>query len=466
MRSWWGSCVLLLCACCIVPAQTAPPRPGGESATVWTAAEANAMAIAAQIAAFWSEAATGQRGPAPGRAVGYAIHFARPAADGAWQFTSHDPTRLPAAGDVLCYLVPCGGEETARRAVCVRGDGVIAFTDNTAGTGRPEGRSVAADDALADGGKGTLRDFPRTPATGRDGNLWLPAEVAPCATLRVTVSDEGGERLGAVTVFTTVAAADEGVDALVPAATARTRLEGDAALQGVPAHGLAFGIMVQGTTVMLAREAVRIEGAVARLTVSRQQLHRARVHRNESAAIATLKNISSAQAQCQAMGIIDVNQNGAGEYGTFAELTGRDPVRGGAKPIVPPVLSVAFAKIEAGVATRSGYHFRLFLPAKDGTALPELDRGGPDAGVDAAQSETVWCLYAWPVEPGSSGQRAFFIDQSGDVRAAPNEDGRYAGTAKPPAPGAARAAGSAGRLVDEPAANAQGLDGQVWRIVL
>jgi hypothetical protein len=44
---------------------------------------------------------------------------------------------------------------------------------------------------------------------------------------------------------------------------------------------------------------------------------------NEMAAIASLKNISSAQAQCQASGVIDSNNNGQGEYGFFAELAGR-----------------------------------------------------------------------------------------------------------------------------------------------
>ena len=53
----------------------------------------------------------------------------------------------------------------------------------------------------------------------------------------------------------------------------------------------------------------------------------ARLNANESAAIATLKNISSAQAQCQASGIIDANNNGAGEYGYFAELAGGTAVR-------------------------------------------------------------------------------------------------------------------------------------------
>ncbi|HKB14488.1 MAG TPA: prepilin-type N-terminal cleavage/methylation domain-containing protein, partial [Planctomycetota bacterium] len=49
---------------------------------------------------------------------------------------------------------------------------------------------------------------------------------------------------------------------------------------------------------------------------------------NETAAIATLRNLLAAQAQVQAASQIDVDGDGAGEYGTFGELSGADPVRG------------------------------------------------------------------------------------------------------------------------------------------
>jgi hypothetical protein len=77
----------------------------------------------------------------------------------------------------------------------------------------------------------------------------------------------------------------------------------------------------------------------------------------------------------------------------------------------------------------------------------------------------VWCLYAWPLEPGKSGQRVFFVDQGGDVLEASNDDNRYAGKAKGPAANAARAPGSGGKLDEASAANVQGLDGQHWRVV-
>jgi hypothetical protein len=89
----------------------------------------------------------------------------------------------------------------------------------------------------------------------------------------------------------------------------------------------------------------------------------ARLNANESAAIATLKNISSGQAQCQASGAIDANGNGQGEYGFFAELSGKVTVRGSTLTISPPVLSTAFGNITAqSTVARSGYLFKMFLP--------------------------------------------------------------------------------------------------------
>src|SRR5262245_20317822 len=75
----------------------------------------------------------------------------------------------------------------------------------------------------------------------------------------------------------------------------------------------------------------------------------ARLNANESAAIATLKNISSAQAQCQASGAIDYNNNGAGEYGYFAELAGAVNIRGATPKIQPPVLSAACGTVQTNI---------------------------------------------------------------------------------------------------------------------
>jgi hypothetical protein len=447
-------------------AQAQAPRPAAESARQWRPEEAQAMAFATRLANAITTGAGGKQMGEQRRLPGYAQRLASRDREGQWRLDGADGVAAGGGGgpgDALFYLVPDGSVEGARRIVCIRGDGAIAFTDNIEGTATRDGRELAADDVLAGGSKGTLRDFPRTPTIGGDKNLWLPADQAPRASLRVLALGDDGKEFAGLGVATVVAEPEHAIDALLPAAFARTLLEGDAMLHGVPARGLGFCITVDFTTMMLPKAAVRLDGATARLTVPTDLLARARRNANESAAIATLKNISSAQAQCQASGAIDANQNGAGEYGTFAELAGKVAKRGAL--IVPPVLSTAFARVENGVTTRSGYHFRIWLPGKDAAALAEMATGGPDAAIDAAQAETLWCCYAWPVEPGKSGQRAFFVDQHGDVLACDNADSRYAGIAKMPAAPAARAAGSAGAMSAPVAANAAGHDGQTWRVV-
>lgn len=121
---------------------------------------------------------------------------------------------------------------------------------------------------------------------------------------------------------------------------------------------------------------------------------------SESAAIAVLKNLSSAQAQLQASGALDVNHNGAGEYGTFAQLA--DYWR-------PATIGrqLSLSRLEFG-----GYVYELVLPA----AL--------------ADRETKWTCYAWPVEFGITGRRAFVITEGGDILMSQN-DGRYEGERTP-----------------------------------
>jgi len=177
----------------------------------------------------------------------------------------------------------------------------------------------------------------------------------------------------------------------------------------------------------------------------------------EVAAIGTMRNIVSAQAQFQAVAVADADQDGEGEYGTFAELSGAVGVRGG-KPLDPPVLASAFQKVEKGIVTRGGYHFRIYLCDKDGKATGE-EKG--TEGVDADLAERVWCAYAWPVEPGG---RAFFINQLGDLLAV--EAGKYHGE-QAPAPGAAFLpveGKDAADISGEAALGATGRDGAHWSI--
>lgn len=142
----------------------------------------------------------------------------------------------------------------------------------------------------------------------------------------------------------------------------------------------------------------------------------ARLSANETAAIATLRNIISAQAQFQQGGRADLDSDGTGEYGGFVELSGGGAGRM-ASVLVPPVLSGGFRVLNGnGEVTRSGYFFRIFLPGAAGVGVAE-PMGGylATSGIDSDLSETTWCAYAHPVNYNQSGNRTFFTNQAGDV---------------------------------------------------
>jgi len=167
--------------------------------------------------------------------------------------------------------------------------------------------------------------------------------------------------------------------------------------------------------------------------ISTPNLLAARLSANETSAIATLRSIGTAQAQFQAASAADVDNDGTGEFGFFRELTGHAAVRhhadgtGGTRRLGAPVLSGAFRAISTtGEVSRSGYLYKLYLPADDGTAVAEPAGSSGSAGFNAASGggggvvdtdlcETTWCAYAWPAQHLRSGTRAFFVNQAGTI---------------------------------------------------
>ena len=169
----------------------------------------------------------------------------------------------------------------------------------------------------------------------------------------------------------------------------------------------------------------------------------ARLNANETSAISTLRNLSTAQAQFQAGARADVDNDGTGEFGLLRELSGATGVRpstgsstsngsGGTKVLNPAVLSGAFRTLSAaGEVSRSGYLFRVFLPGLTGLATGELGaQPNPVSGAGGVilndLAETTWCAYAWPTSYGNSGNRTFFVNQGGDITSA--DSGIYSGS--------------------------------------
>lgn len=191
----------------------------------------------------------------------------------------------------------------------------------------------------------------------------------------------------------------------------------------------------------------------------------------ERAAMATLRNLASAQAQMQASGAIDVDGDGAGEYGTFAELSGGCTLRGTQKTMNPPVLSSSFRRVQRGAVERAGYFFAVYLPDASGQGLAENYEGGAHLGLFQASAadacEVAWCAYAWPVSSQLAG-RVFFVNQDGDVLARENGiagETIYAGADGPSPDAAFDATTLPGTITGRSAVDRPARDGGRWLTV-
>jgi hypothetical protein len=159
----------------------------------------------------------------------------------------------------------------------------------------------------------------------------------------------------------------------------------------------------------------------------------------------------------------------------------------------PAILPTAFGDAlkdpdDECVVERAGYYFKIYLPdvtnADDVAGIAEsgaAEVGGVDPGgpfPDPNNCEILWCCYAWPVEAESTGNRAFFINQEGDLLQTLNNtdaaataqlyEGIADGLAVPDYDAAFDSSGTLTGMAANLGITAQGLvpnDGNIWTIV-
>ncbi|MEK7487581.1 MAG: hypothetical protein AABZ60_24895, partial [Planctomycetota bacterium] len=182
------------------------------------------------------------------------------------------------------------------------------------------------------------------------------------------------------------------------------------------------------------------------ISIATAAVLRSRVYANETSTIASLRSTITSQATMLQSVIKDRDSDGRGEFGFYTELGGvlSIPTQGGTgNPIDPALISSALgitSRIGSGIATHSGYHFQIYLPAGNGTgpAIEELGVVVPpiaSAGEIDAQ-EIRWAVYAWPASVGISGNKSFFASYKLEILFTSNFDTAtdtyvYGGAGKP-----------------------------------
>ena len=143
----------------------------------------------------------------------------------------------------------------------------------------------------------------------------------------------------------------------------------------------------KGFTLIELMIVVAIIAIIAAIAIP--NLLRSRLAANESSAIGSLRTLTSAQAAYQ-QSAVETNTAGLGLYAT--NLSNMGPGGLGTPPFIDAALSSADA------SPKSGYTFLLSTPS-------------PESGFTCT---------AEPSDPGRTGNRHFFVDESGSITFVPD----------------------------------------------
>jgi prepilin-type N-terminal cleavage/methylation domain-containing protein len=191
----------------------------------------------------------------------------------------------------------------------------------------------------------------------------------------------------------------------------------------------------------------------------------ARMGANETAAIAILRTVATAEAQFQRAGYADENHDGQGEYGYLAELCGVVNVRGTTRKATSTLSTSVGIVTASGESQRSGFIFRMYLPQAAGVGYAEQPNGGAPAGVlDASNSNIYWACYAYPGHYGGTADRTFFVNQRCELMTTVDSRYQLPGCASLSA-GAAMKEGLITHMTGQVAFATRGADGNFWKAV-
>jgi hypothetical protein len=178
-----------------------------------------------------------------------------------------------------------------------------------------------------------------------------------------------------------------------------------------PSGGLAE---VGGLTGVMAAAAVVVPALAAE-----------RMRSNEEEALRTMKQIRGAMAEYRAALVRDNDEDGEGENAFLAELIADEHARDGTAN--SRALLSDFERTPLGYR-RSGYYFRAYLPAEDGSPIGEHESIKRRRQADGDLSENIVIVVAWPTRSGLTGNRSFLLDGSGKIHYC---DGGYGGDESP-----------------------------------